>query len=107
MLFLSGAEREVGFSGGLLLVGFDDFEVGTTDELFLQCGGVLEDDDVDIVEGGELLLDGPDKVLALNADPLSRFEVHGARLGSRWPGSLSQEGGKPGGQNSNREPARR
>lgn len=67
---------------GLLVFGFcESFEVGAADKLFFGRGGVVENDDVNIIERSQLLLDNPDSVFALDADSLSMLEVHDARLG--------------------------
>ena len=68
---------------GLLVFGLGQrFKVGPTDQLFLRRGGVVQDDNINIIERSELLLDNSDSVFALDADSLSLFEVHGPRLGS-------------------------
>ena len=57
-------------------------EVGAADQFFFPPGRIFEQDHVDILERGELLLDGPDDLLVLDADPLSfcEFHVQKARL---------------------------
>jgi hypothetical protein len=78
----------------LLKVG-KGFEVGAADELFFfAVMSVLEEDNIDVVEGSELLLDGPDELFVPDADVLSMFEVHAWRLGLGSGCLLSQEGVK-------------
>jgi hypothetical protein len=67
------------------------FEVGAADELFFPARGLLEEDDIDIVEGGEFFLDRPDEVFVLDADPLSLMKVHDEKVGLDGCYLLSQE----------------
>jgi hypothetical protein len=67
------------------------FEIGAADELFFPAGGLLEEDYIDIVEGGEFFLDRPDELLVPDADPLSLMKVHGEKVGFMRCYLLSQE----------------
>jgi hypothetical protein len=60
----------------LVLDAGSGLEVGAADELFFLLRSLSEQDDVDILERSELLLDGPDDLLVLDADPLSFCEIH-------------------------------
>lgn len=79
-------------SGELLIFGvFDELEVGAADKLFFPAGGIFEEDNVDIVEGGEFFLDRPDELFVPDADPLSLSKIHDKRLGCGGGYPLSQE----------------
>jgi hypothetical protein len=67
------------------------FEIGAADELFFPARGLLEEDDIDIVEGGEFFLNCPDELFVLDADPLSLMKVHGEKVGLEGCYPLSQE----------------
>ncbi|MFZ0271503.1 MAG: hypothetical protein WB524_17995 [Acidobacteriaceae bacterium] len=60
----------------------DGFEVGSADELFFPARGLLEEDDIDIIEGGEFFLDLPDELFVPGSDLLSLVKVHVAKVGS-------------------------
>ena len=74
----------------------NDFEVGAADELFFFVRGLLEEDDIDIVEGGEFFLNRPDELFVPDPDSLSLMEVHSEKVGSGMGYLLSQEGVKSG-----------
>ncbi len=84
-------------SGELLLFDLgDELEIGAADQLFFAAGRVLEEDNIDIVKGGELFLDRPDELFVPEADLLSVFKVHKKRLGWEVDYPLSQERVKEG-----------
>jgi hypothetical protein len=78
--------------GEFLVIGIGNhFKIGAADELFFPARGLLEEDDIDIVEGGEFFLDRPDELFVPDADPLSLMKVHGEKVGLERCYPLSQE----------------
>ncbi len=80
----------------------DRFQVGATHQLFFfAVVSVLEENNIDVVKGSELLLDGPDELFVPDADVLSMFKVHGRTLGFGEAIYYPKKGLNKG-QNSNR-----
>lgn len=81
----------------------DQFEVGSANQFLFCAGGLFEEDNIDIVEGGEFFLDRPDELFVPDADPLSWIKVHGSqKVGLGGVDPLSQEWVKDGLPNGNR-----